>query len=79
MPASQGRAAAETEGRGARRTRGSREVGVLDSADYKGLTAGYYVVFSGVKDTQSAAAGRTSPQAKSAGYSGAYVRQIVPK
>jgi hypothetical protein len=77
VPESSGKNAADTKARAAQQ-KGLPQVGVLRTSNYKDLTPGYYAVFSGVKDTQAEAeAGLT--QAKSAGYSTAYVRQIVPK
>ena len=77
VPESSGRSAAETKARAAQ-SKGLPEVGVLRTSDYKELTPGYYAVFSGVKDTQAQAESGVS-QAKSQGYSSAYVREIVPK
>lgn len=77
VPASEGKAVAEQKAEAAK-NKGLSEVGVLDSDNYEGLTANLWVVFSGVKNTQSAAQQNVTA-AKSAGYSGAYVRQIVPK
>jgi hypothetical protein len=77
VPESAGKSAAESKARSAQQ-KGLQQVGVLRTTDYKELTPGYYAVFSGVKNTQAEAeAGLT--QAKTAGYSAAYVRQIVPK
>ncbi len=77
VPASEGKAVAEQKAEAAK-GKGLSEVGVLDSDNFQGLTANLWVVFSGVKNTQSAAQQNVTA-AKSAGYSGAYVRQIVPK
>jgi hypothetical protein len=77
VPESSGKSAAETKAKSAQ-SKGLSQVGVLRTSDYKELTPGYYAVFSGVKDTQAEAEAGIS-QAKSAGYSAAYVRQIVPK
>lgn len=77
VPASEGKAVAEQKAEAAK-NKGLSEVGVLDSDNFQGLTPNLWVVFSGVKNTQSAAQQNVSA-AKSAGYSGAYVRQIVPK
>ena len=62
----------------ARSRRASHRSASSARPNYKELTPGYYAVFSGVKDTQAEAEAGLS-QAKSAGYSAAYVRQIVPK
>jgi hypothetical protein len=77
VPASEGKAVAEQKAQAAK-NKGLSEVGVLDSDNFQGLTPNLWVVFSGVKNTQSAAEQNVTA-AKSAGYSGAYVRQIVPK
>ncbi len=77
VPASEGKAVAEQKAEAAK-NKGLSEVGVLDSDNFEGLTANLWVVFSGVKNTQSAAQQNVTA-AKGAGYSGAYVRQIVPK
>ncbi len=76
VPASQGKAAAEAKAEQAL-AKGLTQVGVLKSDDYEGLTPGYWVVFSGVKNTKAEA--QTSvASAKSAGYPSAYPRQIIP-
>lgn len=77
VPASEGRTVAEQKAEAAK-NKGLSEVGVLDSDNFQGLTPNLWVVFSGVKNTQSAAQQNVTA-AKGAGYSGAYVRQIVPK
>ncbi len=77
VPASQGRPAAESKAQAAK-NKGLAEVGVLNTNNYEDLTPGYYAVFNGVKDTKSEAEAGVA-QAKSAGYTNAYVRQIVPK
>jgi len=56
---------------------GLRNVGVLNSSNFASLEAGYYVVFYGVRDTESQAVNALSA-ARGAGYSNAYVREIDP-
>lgn len=53
-----------------------RQVGVLDSGDYPSLQPGYYVVFTGVYQSQDDADAAVST-ARQAGFSGAYSRQIA--
>ena len=55
--------------------RGLDEVGVLNSSDFASLRAGYYVVFTGIHDTESQARAAV-PGARSAGYPRAYPREI---
>jgi len=75
IPKARGRAAAETEARTAI-GKGLRQVGVLDSSLYSTLTQGYWVVFSGIHDTEAQAnAGR--PAAVAAGYTTAYVQEVA--
>lgn len=76
LPEARGRPAAESRAQQAKAD-GLPEVGVLNSGNYSTLNAGYWVVFSGVYDTQSEA-NSALPAAKSAGWSAAYVRQIAP-
>lgn len=57
--------------------RGLSEVGVLDSSDYSSLTAGYYVVFTGIYDTEQEAENGLSG-ARAANYPLAYVREVRP-
>ena len=76
IPTSRGRAAAEAQAREAIR-KGLTEVGVLDSSNYSSLTAGYYVVFTGIHDT-AAEARAALPRAVNAGYPRAYYREITP-
>jgi hypothetical protein len=54
---------------------GLPQVGVLDSADYSSLHPGYYVVFSGVYNSQ-AEAEAALPSARAGGFGGAYTREI---
>jgi hypothetical protein len=53
------------------------QVGILDSDDYTSLNAGYWVVFTGVYDTESQARGAL-PTARQAGWPIAYTREITP-
>jgi hypothetical protein len=76
VPQSQGRTAAENKAKAAQ-SKGLTQVGVLNTNEYQGLTADFYAVFSGVKDTQAEAEAGVA-QAKTAGYPHAYVRKIVP-
>ncbi len=76
VPTSRGRARAEAQARTAI-GKGLDEVGVLNSSDYSSLTAGYYVVFTGIHDTASDARAAL-PRAVNAGYPRAYYREIKP-
>ena len=73
-PTSQGRGAAESTAQQARSS-GLPEVGILESSDFSSLNPGYYVVFTGVYDTQNEAEAAL-PRARSAGFSTAYVREV---
>lgn len=53
------------------------EAGVLDSNDFSSMTPNLWVVFSGVFDKQSEAVEHTD-EARSAGYQGAYAKQVTP-
>jgi hypothetical protein len=75
LPARGGRAAATARAKEASRA-GLADVGVLDSADFSSLHPGYYVVFAGVFESLAEAEAAVS-QARSAGFSGAYPRQIT--
>jgi hypothetical protein len=75
IPSTQPRSQAEAKARDAI-AKGLDEVGVLDSANYSSLRAGYWVVFSGIHDTE-AQANQALPNVRSAGYPVAYVREIV--
>jgi hypothetical protein len=55
---------------------GLPQVGVLDSSRYSSLHPGYYVVFSGVYDSLSAAQAGAS-RAADAGYGNAYARRVT--
>jgi len=56
--------------------KGLPQVGILDSKDFAGLHPGYYVVFSGVYDSNAAAAAHVS-QAETAGFTSPYTRQVT--
>jgi hypothetical protein len=75
LPQANGRAAAAAKAADARRG-GLRRVGVLDSSRYASLHPGYYVVFTGVYDSEPEAAGAL--QRARAVVPGAYQREIVP-
>lgn len=74
VPKSEGRAAAEDEARRAM-NQGLPQVGVLDSSDYSSMRAGYWVVFSGIYDTNAQA--RNGLQNARSKYPLAYVRQVA--
>ena len=76
IPRARGRDAADRKANEAI-DRGLSEVGVLDSSQYSSLTAGYYVVFTGVYDTQQEAENGLSG-ARAANYPLAYVREVRP-
>jgi hypothetical protein len=75
LPQANGRAAAAEQATRAR-SRGLRRVGVLDSSRYASLHPGYYVVFTGVFDTEAEAA--SALQRARAVFPAAYQREIVP-
>lgn len=75
LPQSNGRDAAEAKAKQGR-DGGLRQVGVLDSSKFASLHPGYYVVFSGVYDTEAEAA--SALQRARAVFGAAYQRQIVP-
>jgi hypothetical protein len=75
LPQSNGRSAAAATATKAR-TGGLRQVGVLDSSRYASLRPGYYVVFTGVYDTEPEAA--SALQRAKAVFPTAYQREIVP-
>jgi len=56
--------------------KGLPAVGVLDSSRYASLQPGYFVVFSGIYDSQAEANSAVGP-AHSAGFGAAYSRQIA--
>ncbi len=55
---------------------GLPQVGILDSKEFAGLHPGYYVVFSGVYDSNAAAAAHVS-QARTAGFTSPYTRRVT--
>jgi hypothetical protein len=57
-------------------TQGLAGVGVLDSNDFSGLHPGYFVVFSGVYQTNADASSHIT-QARTAGFAAAYARRIT--
>lgn len=57
--------------------RGLAEVGVLDSSRFSSLHPGYWVVFTGVFQTQNAATAQIA-RARDASFQLAYVRRITP-
>lgn len=75
LPSTGGRASATAKAKEASRA-GLQDVGVIDSARFSSLHPGYYVVFTGVYDTLGEAQGAVAG-ARSAGFSGAYPRQIT--
>lgn len=75
LPQSSGRDAADTRAAEARRG-GIPEVGVLNSSRFASLHPGYFVVFSGIFDSQAEATSAL-PRARSA-FPLAYQREIVP-
>jgi hypothetical protein len=56
---------------------GLPKAGYLDSSDFSSLHPGYWVVFSGVFNSLSAARSNAS-SAAGKGFQGAYPRQITP-
>jgi hypothetical protein len=73
---SSGRAVAERKAREAI-GKGLTEVGILNSSDYSSLNSGYFVVFTGIHDTE--AEGRTAlTTVRRSGYPIAYLREITP-
>jgi len=75
VPLGAGRAFALSRARAAL-SAGLTEVGVLNSGRYSSLHPGYYVVFSGIYPSQSAANSAQSAAAAK-GFAAAYTRQIV--
>ena len=74
VPQSAGRAAAASEGRKAL-SAGLSDVGVLNSSEFSSLHSGYFVVFSGVYNSQAEA--RSNLSSAKSSYPQAYARQIV--
>ena len=75
LPQANGRPAAAAKAAEARRG-GLRRVGILNSSRYASLHPDYYVVFTGVFDSDVEAA--SAVQRAKAVFPGAYVREIVP-
>jgi zinc ribbon protein len=76
VPSVNGRAAALAEARQALHV-GMKQVGVLDSSRFSSLHPGYFVVFSGIYDTQAQAQSHII-EAHRRGYRGPYPRRITP-
>lgn len=74
IPQSAGRANALNEARKAMNA-GLTDVGVLDSSQFSSLHSGYYVVFSGIFNTEQDA--RTALDTAQARYPQSYVREIT--
>ena len=75
LPQANGRSAAAAKAAEAR-SGGLRQVGVLDSSRFASLHPGYYVVFTGVFETEAEAAGAL--QRARAVVPAAYQREIIP-
>jgi hypothetical protein len=75
LPVAAGRAAAVARARQAKRS-GLRDVGVLVSSQYSSLHPGYFVVFSGVYASGSAAAA-SLPTAHARGFPDAYQTRVT--
>ena len=75
LPQANGRAAAAAKATEARRG-GLRRVGVLNSSRYASLHPGYYVVFTGIFETEAEAS--SALQRARAVFPAAYQREIVP-
>src|SRR5512133_2506613 len=74
VPQSAGRATAVSEARKAL-SAGLTDVGVINSSEFSSLHSGYFVVFSGVYNSQSEA--RSALESAKGSYPQAYARQIV--
>jgi hypothetical protein len=74
IPQSAGRAAATSEGREALAA-GLTDVGVMNSSEFSSLHPGYFVVFSGIFNSESEARGALD--SAKASYPQAYARQIT--
>lgn len=75
LPQTNGLAAANAKAAQARRA-GLRRVGVLDSGRYASLHPGYYVLFTGVFDSEAEAS--SALQRARAAFPAAYQREIIP-
>jgi hypothetical protein len=76
VPTTNGRAGAVAEAKQALRLK-MEQVGVLDSARFSSLHPGYFVVFSGIYDTEAQAQSHVI-DAHRHGYRNPYPRQITP-
>ncbi len=76
MPSVNGRAAALAEAKQALHV-GVKQVGLLDSSRFSSLHPGYYVVFSGIYDTEAEAQSHVI-DAHRHNYRGPYPRRITP-
>jgi hypothetical protein len=76
VPVANGRAGALAEAKQALHV-GMEQVGVLNSARFSSLHPGYYVVFSGIYDTEPEAQSHVI-DAHRHGYGGPYPRPISP-
>jgi hypothetical protein len=75
LPQADGRAAAAAKAAEARRG-GLRRVGILDSSKYASLHPGFYVIFTGIFDSEAEAA--SSLRRAKAVFAISYLREIVP-
>ena len=75
LPDVRGRDAATDQAKEAVRA-GLTNVGVLNSGEYSSLHPGYYVVFSGIYDSRSAAE-NAQQKAESKGYEDAYAAEVA--
>jgi hypothetical protein len=76
IPLSEGQHAAASFAKKAANA-GLPKVGYLNSSDFSSLHPGYWVVFSGIYNSNSAARSNASTAAAK-GFQGAYPRQITP-
>jgi hypothetical protein len=76
VPATNGRTGAAAEAKQALRL-GMQQVGVIDSSRFSSLHPGYFVVFSGIYDTEAEAQSHVI-EAHRHGYRGPYPRRITP-
>jgi len=75
VPNANGRASAVQIARRAL-DQGLPDVGILDSTTFSGLAPGFFVVFTGIYTSNADAAARLT-QARTAGFTAAYVRRIT--
>jgi hypothetical protein len=76
VPTTNGRAGAVAEAKQALRL-GMKQVGVIDSSRFSSLHPGYFVVFTGIYDTEAEAQSHVI-EAHRHGYRGPYPRRITP-